>query len=112
MADEEVALRRPSKGQILTGVGIVSAILILQPVTEMFYTRNEAKAQAEQIQAIHTALIETKDELTRRLERNSDKIIERINESEARATRSMDKLEGRVERLEASRLFSKGGSKN
>lgn len=96
-----------TRGQMTAGGCLVAAILVLQPVKEWFVTREESNAQAAQIQTLKVAISEAKDELTRRLERSSDKIIDRINEVEARVGKNVDKIEHRVETLEANRAISK-----
>lgn len=91
-----------SKSQLGFGSAIVMAIMILNPVKEWFFTREEGRAQAEQIAQLRVDLAETKDELTRRLERNADKIIEQIKDSEERSAKNQERIERRVEMLEAS----------
>ena len=100
-----------TKGQLGFGSVIVMAIMILNPVKEWFFTREEGKAQAAQIEQLRTDLLAVQLELTRQFERSTDKVIESIKESESRSVKNTDRLERRVETLEANLgLRSKRGT--
>lgn len=89
-----------SKGQLGFGSVIVMAIMILNPIKEWFYTREEGKAQQVQIAALQTELVNTREELTRRLERNADKIIGTIKDAEARSSKAEERLDRRIDNVE------------
>lgn len=91
-----------SRGQMLTAGGIIAAILTIQPLKEAFITREEGKAQADKINELQASIDKTKDELTRSIERNSDKVIERLTEAEERVSKTVDTLERRIESLESA----------
>lgn len=96
--------------QLFASGGIVAAILVLQPVMDIFVTRGEAKAQTEQITQLNAQLVDVKEDLTRRLERSNDKIMERLDQMETRVMKNADRVERRVERLEAGVFRTKSGS--
>lgn len=102
-----------TKKQVGVGSAILAAILILNPVKEWLFTREEGLAQTEKIHHLELQLVSTREELTRRLERNADRIIERIKETEDRVSQNQDRIEVRVQSLEASMRFSnKQSNKN
>lgn len=96
-----------TKKQIVVGGAIIAALAILQPLKDWFVTREEGQAQDQRIAVLQHVIEETRIELTRTMERNTDKIIDRLNESEGRAQKNLEKLERRVETLEAGRLQRK-----
>lgn len=77
------------------GVGsvLVAAIMVLNPVKEWFFTRDEGLAQAARIERLEQSIIQAKTE-----------IIERIKESEVRSMKNQERIEKRIDRLEASRF--------
>ncbi len=89
----------PTK-HLAVGSVLVSAIMVLNPVKEMFFTRTEAEAQGQKIERVEASIFEVKEEVNR----NADRIIDQIRESEARSMRNADKMEDRINRLEAFRL--------
>ena len=102
MEDEEKPKKNIelTKGQLGFGSVVVMAIMILNPVKEWFFTREEGRSQAAQIAELQHDLATNKEELTRRLERNTDKILEAIKESEGRTVKNEDRLDRRIEKIE------------
>lgn len=103
-------------GQLGAGGAIIAALMVLQPLKDWVYTRDEANlqlaAQTQRIERIEVSLASYNEDMVRRLERNTDKIIERLKETEERLARSQGVIERRVESLEASRIVIKKGTIN
>lgn len=108
MSTDEIIPTKAKTVEIPTkhlGVGgvLVAAIMVLNPIKEWFFTREEAVAQGQRIERLEVSVLDLKDELTRRLERNSDKIIEQIRDSRAQTQRELDMQQKRIDALEAFR---------
>lgn len=89
-------------GQLGVGGAIVAAIMTLNPIKEWFFTREEGIAQRQNIELLRGEVISMRDEITRRLERNTDKIIDRMKETEERTARNGERLERRIDAVEVA----------
>lgn len=95
----------PIKRRNLIGGGvIVAALLVMQPLKEYFVTREEGHALDQRITALQLMTEANHEEMTRSLERSTDKIIERLDQAEERVRKNLDKVESRVQSLEAARI--------
>lgn len=114
MADE-LGIRKTvsfTHKQLGVGGSIVAAIMVLSPVKTWFFTREEGLASAEKIAHVEASIQEMKQDLTRRLERSTDKIMDRIKEAEDRTVRNADRIEHRIDFLEANDKQTKKGKGN
>lgn len=91
--------------QIIGGVGIAAALYFLPQLKALFVTREEGIAQSAQILEVKKSIDDLKDDLTHKIERGTDKIVERIKETEERSTKNVDRVERRVDALEALHLI-------
>lgn len=94
------------------GAGLVAAILSIQPLRDMFVTKDENKSTIVRLDKFEMGQRELKDLITkneaeavRRSERVADKIMDRIKEAETRTTANQDRQEHRMDTLEASILI-------
>ena len=99
--------------QLGIGTGLAGLLIAITPIKEWFFTREEGIAQSKQIAQLQNQMdkgftdqklyfVQANEENVRRLERQSDKIMEHIKESEARAMKGEDRLDRRIDTLEAS----------
>lgn len=94
--------RKPSAAQ-WAGGGLIGAILLLQPVKDLFYTRDEATLQSQRVERMELAVMALEARLTEKMNRNTDKIIERLGEAEARTVKTSERLEARIDKIENKR---------
>lgn len=88
-----------SRKQVGVGASIVAAILILNPVKEWFFTREEGKAQSDRIAHVESSL----KDLSTQIDSRTEAILIQLKERDQRILHDTDKLERRIETLEASR---------
>ncbi len=107
MADEEPKIRKTvsfTHRQLGVGTGIAGILIAISPIKEWFFTREEGVAQSKQIAQLQAQVdrgftdqklyfVQANEENVRRLERQTDKIMEHIKESEARSSKSEDRLD-------------------
>jgi len=109
--DKEVSIQT-TRGKLIAGGTVVAAILLIQPLKDFFYTREEGQAQQAAIKELQIRLESHQAELTRRMERSSDKIVDQIQQAEERLTKQFDGVERRIETLEAVNRFSQSSGKD
>ncbi len=115
MSDE--VERKPQKTWTLSsrqlggGAALVAALGVLAPVEKFFYTRAEGEAQLQRLIRSELVISELKLDLKKEMDRNTDKIMDRIKESEERTIKNADRIERRVDILEASN-FKKSDKRN
>lgn len=97
--------------------GVVAAMLILNPVKQWFFTREEGVAQSREIQELRADeadhfkelrvfIVQGQEDQMHKLERLNDKVIERIKDTEVRTQQSDVRHEKRIETLEQAILLS------
>lgn len=93
MDDQEKTRRTISltHKQAGTGLGVIGAIALVAQLKGAFITREEGDSVKEQIAEVKLAIVELKvevksghEDMVRRLDRNADKLLERIKEDNAR----------------------------
>ncbi len=117
MADEAEEKTRKTVSfthrQLGVGTGLAGLLIAITPIKEWFFTREEGVAQSRQIAALQVQMdksfteqkiyfVQANEENVRRLERQTDKLMEHIKESEARASKAEDRLDRRMDTIEAS----------
>jgi hypothetical protein len=104
---EEVE-RKPQKTWTLStrqlggSAALIAGVAAMAPIKEWFYTRAEGEAQLQRVNRIELVLSELKLDLKKEMDRNTDKVIDRIKESEERTVKNADRIERRIDFLEAS----------
>lgn len=98
--------------QLGLGTGLAGLLIAITPIKEWFFTREEGVAQAKEITALRYAVDSFRSEVTGKMERNTDKILERIREAEERTVKNEDRIERRVDTLEASVRVPRKGINN
>lgn len=93
--------------QLGVTTGIAAALIAIAPIKEWFFTREEGVAQARELAALKHSVDTLRSEVSGKLERNTDKILERIREAEERTVKNEDRIERRVDSLEATFRFNK-----
>ncbi len=99
--------------QLGVGTGLAGLLIAITPIKEWFFTREEGVAQSRQIAALQIQMdkgftdqkiyfVQANEENVRRLERQTDKLMEHIKEAEARASKAEDRLDRRMDVIEAS----------
>lgn len=122
MADEEVKPSKPvTRAQMGTGIGVMAALAMVGQMKSFFVPVEKAASQDKQIETLDKRFsdldsstdkrfAEFRDDFTHKLERSTDKIIDRIKESEDRTSRAADTTSRRIDTLEAVILRSPGKS--
>lgn len=87
------------------GVGLVAAMTALGPLKDYVYTRNEAVLQNQRVERVEIMINGLEVKLSERMNRNTDKILERIKDAEERTVKNEDRLEHRVDSLEVAMRF-------
>lgn len=87
------------------GISLMAALTALGPLKDYVYTRNEALLQNQRVERVEVMLSALEMKITDRMNRNTDKIMDRIKEAEDRAVKTADHVEHRVESLEVAMRF-------
>lgn len=99
--------------QLGWGGGIVASLALVSQLKGNFFTREEGISQAQQLTDVRFEIASLKADMTTKIERATDKIVDRIKESEDRSTKNADRVERRVDALElASRGLKANKSNN
>lgn len=120
MDDEGKGIRRTislTHRQLGVSGALLTAMLLLNPVKQWFFTREEGAAQSkeiadlkhdqeEQFKELRVFIVQGQEDQMHKMERLNDKIIERIKDSEGRTTQSDAKQEKRIETLEQALLLN------
>ncbi len=115
MSDE--VERKPQKTWTLSSrqlggsAALIAGLAALAPIKELFYTRAEGEAQMQRLVRSELVISELKLDLKKEMDRNTDKVLDRIKESEERTIKNADRIERRVDMLEASN-FKKSDKRN
>lgn len=83
------------------GGGLIAAIALVTQMKGMFVPVEKGDSLLMQIQAVQVSVATMREEFSRKLERNTDKIIDRINQTEERTSRNSDTQTRRIDSLEA-----------
>lgn len=86
--------------QLGWGGGIIAALGLVAQLKGTFITREEGMSQTQQLSDIRLQIVTLKTDVTARIDRMADKIVDRIKETEERSVRNVDRLEKRVDNLE------------
>ena len=100
--------------QLSIGGAVVTAMLVLGPFKQWFATREEYAALVERINMFQSSeekqfselklfISSGQEEQVRRLERVTDKLLDRIKEAEGRVNTSIERSERRLDNIEAGR---------
>lgn len=87
------------------GISLVAALAALGPLKDYVYTRNEAVLQNQRVERVEIMLNNLELKITDRMNRNTDKIMDRIKEAEDRTVKTAERLEHRVDSLEVAMRF-------
>lgn len=83
--------RKTDLKHMSAGGAIVAAIMILTPVKQWFFTREEGTALQQSIVEIKQLIVAESRESTRIMERKTDKILERMKETEVHVQHDVDR---------------------
>jgi hypothetical protein len=108
------------------GGGVIAAMLTLSPIKEWFFTREEGVSQSKEITELKASQIEnlrvlresqskqfdevkdliakTGEEITRKIDRSNDKMVERVKDEETRRVEFQHIQDRRIDSLEQAVL--------
>ncbi len=98
--------------QLGVGTGLAAILIAIAPIKEWFFTREEGNAQTREIAALRSTVTILSAEVSAKLDRNTDKIMDRIKEAEERTVKNEDRIERRVDTLEAAMRIPRKSSNN
>lgn len=78
--------------------GVVAAMVMLQPVKDFFYTREEGKSTEARLQKVEQALVDLSKELREGQDKNADRMVAAIAEQDRRMEQRFSGLETSLNR--------------
>lgn len=111
--DENAAPRVPflerksaTHKQILGGTALAMVLYMMPGLKGLFYTREEGVAVVDRVSRTEVALSSMENRITDKMNRNTDKIIDRIKETEERTMKNADRIERRIDGVEVVQRMS------
>lgn len=87
------------------GLILVAVMTALGPIKDYVTARDEAILQNQRVERVEAMLNALEMKITEKMNRNTDKIMDRIREAEERTTKTADRLEHRIDSLEVAARF-------